>query len=78
MQSLVFLWRELKTAKRQLNEALTDGQESGQENVAARKEVPPEPIKIATEEQVTEDPIERSKNGKPHDAFFTIRRLLLG
>jgi hypothetical protein len=67
MQSLAFLWRELKTAKRQLNEALTDGQESGQENLAVQKEVSPEPMKIATKEQVTDERIERCPNGKPRE-----------
>jgi hypothetical protein len=77
MQTLAFLWRELKTAKRQLNETLMDSQESGEKNLAAQKEVRPEATKIATKEQVTDDSIERCKNGKS-DAFFTIRRLLLG
>jgi hypothetical protein len=67
MQSLAFLWRELKTAKRQLNEALTDGQESGQENLAVQKEVSPEPIEIAAKEQVTDDRIERCKKGEPRE-----------
>jgi hypothetical protein len=78
MQTLAFLWRELKTAKRHLNETLMDSQESGEKNLAAQKEVRSEPTKIATKEEVTNDKMEGCKNGKAQDAFFTIRRLLSG
>ena len=67
MQTLAFLWRELKTAKRQLNETLTDSQKSGEKNLAARKEVRSEPIEIATKEQVTDESTERCKSGKPRE-----------
>jgi hypothetical protein len=65
MQTLAFLWGELKTAKRQLNETLTDSQESGEKNLAARKEVRPEPTEIGTKEQVTDQSTELCKNEKP-------------
>jgi hypothetical protein len=75
MQTLAFLWHELKAAKRQLNQALTEGQESREENLAAQKERP-EAIKIANKKQGTDERTQRWKNGKIADASFVIRRLL--